>query len=61
MRSYADQAHGLYTSKRRAGSRPAKQAWAEEEGLSPDAIEKMYRDMIYYSIDCELKDRMRAG
>jgi isochorismate pyruvate lyase len=38
-----------------------RRRWAEEEGSSSDAMEKMYRDLIDYSIDRELKDRMRAG
>ena len=38
-----------------------RRQWAEEEGLSPDAMEKMYLDLIDYSTDRDLKDRMRAG
>jgi isochorismate pyruvate lyase len=29
--------------------------WAAEAGLSPDVIERMYRDLIAYFIDEELK------
>jgi isochorismate pyruvate lyase len=28
--------------------------WASEEGLSPDAIEKMYRDLVNYFINQEM-------
>ena len=27
-----------------------RRLWAEEEGLSPDAIEKMYKDLVGYFI-----------
>ena len=33
-----------------------RRRWAGEEGLNPDAIEKMYRDLISYFIGRELKD-----
>lgn len=29
--------------------------WAQEEGLAPDIIENMYRDLVNYFIDEELK------
>ena len=29
--------------------------WAEKQGLNPDIIEKMYRDLVNYFIDEELK------
>lgn len=32
-----------------------RRTWAEEAGLSPDAIERMYRDLIAYFIDEEMK------
>jgi hypothetical protein len=38
-----------------------RRRWAEEQGSSPDAMEKMHRDVIDYSTDRDLKDRMRAG
>ncbi len=31
----------------------ARRAWAQHEGLSPDVIEKMYRDLVSYFIACE--------
>ena len=31
-----------------------RRLWAEEEGLSPDAIEKMYRDLVEYFINEEM-------
>src|SRR5579864_3423677 len=30
-----------------------RRAWAEREGLSPDVIEKIYRDLVRYFIDRE--------
>ena len=33
-----------------------RRIWAEEVGLNPDAIEKLYRDLVNYFIDEELKD-----
>ena len=32
-----------------------RRAWAEEEGLNSDAIEKMYRDLVTHFIDEEMK------
>ena len=32
-----------------------RRQWAEEEGLAPDAIEKMYRDLVNYFVEEELK------
>ena len=32
-----------------------RRRWAEEEGIAPDAIENMYRDLVNYFIDEELK------
>lgn len=32
-----------------------RRVWAEEEGLNPDVIEKLYRDLVKYFIDEELK------
>ena len=31
-----------------------RKRWAEEEGLSPDAIEKMYSDLVEYFINEEM-------
>jgi len=31
-----------------------RRAWAESEGLSPDAIEKMYRDLVNHFINEEM-------
>ena len=31
-----------------------RRLWAEEEGLSPDAIEKMYSDLVEYFINEEM-------
>lgn len=32
-----------------------RRVWAKEEGLSPDAIEKMYRDLVNHFIEEEMK------
>lgn len=32
-----------------------RRTWAEEEGLNPDAIEKMYRDLVNYFIEAEMQ------
>ncbi len=32
-----------------------RREWATEEGLSPDAIEKMYTDLVNHFIDEEMK------
>ena len=36
--------------KRFAAMLQARRAWAQEENLSPDAIEKLYRDLVEYFI-----------
>jgi isochorismate pyruvate lyase len=33
----------------------ARREWAETEGLNPDVIEKMYRDLVAYFIQEELQ------
>ncbi len=33
-----------------------RRIWAEQEGLNPDAIEKMYRDLVNHFIEEELKE-----
>ncbi len=32
-----------------------RRVWAKKEGLSPDAIEKMYRDLVDHFIEEEMK------
>lgn len=32
-----------------------RRIWAEEEGLNPDVIEKLYQDLVNYFIQAELK------
>jgi len=32
-----------------------RRAWAKEEGLNADAIEKMYQDLVNHFIDEEMK------
>ena len=34
--------------------RQVNKSWAEEEGLSPDAIEKIYSDLVEYFINEEM-------
>ena len=34
--------------------------WAEAEGLAPDAIEKMYSDLVNYFIEEELRTWKKA-
>jgi isochorismate pyruvate lyase len=31
-----------------------RRIWAQEEGLNPDVIEKLYRDLVTYFIEEEL-------
>ncbi len=33
-----------------------RRRWAEEEGLDPAAIERLYRDLIHYFVNREMKD-----
>ena len=33
-----------------------RRLWAEEQGLNPEAIEKMYQDLVNHFIEEELKD-----
>ena len=33
-----------------------RRQWAQESGLNPDIVEKLYRDLVNYFIDEELKD-----
>jgi isochorismate pyruvate lyase len=32
-----------------------RREWAQESGLNPDVVEKLYRDLVNYFIDEELK------
>jgi isochorismate pyruvate lyase len=36
-----------------------RRIWAEEEGLNPEVIEKLYRDLVNYFINEELQDWQR--
>ncbi|NJN84617.1 MAG: chorismate mutase family protein [Caldilineaceae bacterium] len=38
-----------------------RRAWAEDEGLDPDVIEQIYKDLIAYFIAEELKDLPKAS
>jgi isochorismate pyruvate lyase len=33
-----------------------RRAWASEEGLDPEVVEKMYRDLLSFFIEAELND-----
>ena len=33
-----------------------RRAWAEEEGIAPEVVEKMYRDLLSFFIESELND-----
>jgi len=33
-----------------------RRQWAKENGLNPDAIEKLYRDLVEYFISVEMQD-----
>ena len=37
-----------------------RRRWAEAEGLAPDAIEKMYSDLVNYFIEEELRTWKKA-
>jgi isochorismate pyruvate lyase len=43
----------VHAPERFAAMLQARREWAEYEGLSPDVIEKMYRDLVSYFIACE--------
>lgn len=43
-------AAGVRAPERFAAMLEARRAWALEENLSPDAVEKMYRDLVEYFI-----------
>jgi isochorismate pyruvate lyase len=38
-----------------------RRVWAEAEGLSPDAIEKLYTDLVNHFIEEELKQWRETG
>jgi len=33
-----------------------RRAWAEDEGIDPEVVEKMYRDLLSFFIESELND-----
>ncbi len=39
----------------------ARREWAEEEGLDPEVIQKVYRDLISYFVDREFEDWRADG
>ena len=45
----------VQASERFAAMLKQRRIWAEDAGLSPDAIEKMYRDLVQYFIAEEIK------
>ena len=38
-----------------------RRIWAKEEGLSPDAIEKLYQDLVNYFIEEEMRRWKQSG
>ena len=46
--------------KRQEAMLEERRRWAEEEGLSPEVIENIYRDLISYFVNREIED-WRAG
>lgn len=38
-----------------------RRRWAEEESLSPEVIEKIYRDLVSYFVNRELEDWRSGG
>lgn len=45
----------IIATDRRTEVLQCRRRWAEEMGLSPDVIEKMYADLIQYFIEEEMK------
>ena len=33
-----------------------RRLWAEEEGLNPDVVERIYRDLVAYFVNREMED-----
>ena len=50
----------VQASDRVAAMLKKRREWAAEEGLCPDAIEKLYRDLVTHFIEAEMK-HWKAG
>lgn len=51
---------GVRAPERQKAMLGERRRWAEEEGLEPDVIEKLYRDLVAYFVNQELDD-WKAG
>jgi isochorismate pyruvate lyase len=47
--------------ERQATMLEERRTWAEEEGLNPEVIENIYRDLISYFVNRELEDWRTGG
>lgn len=50
---FKNQESEIAAPERFAAMLQARRAWAEREGLSPDVIENIYRELVRYFIDRE--------
>lgn len=50
---FKDSEHTVAAPERFAAMLEARRAWAQREGLSPDVIESLYRELVRYFIDEE--------
>ncbi len=51
---------GVRASERRRTMLEERRRWAEQEGLSPDAMQKLYEGLIDYFVNRELEDWRNA-
>ncbi|MGF1470805.1 MAG: isochorismate lyase [Rubrobacteraceae bacterium] len=47
---------GVRAPDRQSKMLQERRRWAEEEGLDPDTIEKIYRDLVTYFVNREVED-----
>lgn len=57
---FKDSEHAVSAPERFAAMLQARRQWAEREGLSPDVIESIYRELVRYFI-AEEKEHWRNG
>lgn len=50
---FKDSEHAVAAPERFAAMLETRRAWAQREGLSPDVIESIYRELVRYFIDEE--------
>ena len=50
---------GVQAPERQRAMLQPRREWAEQEGLNPDVIEKMYRDLVAYFVSEEM-DKWRS-